>query len=98
GLRWRAVWPRSAARCREILHHHPGWRRPWKIFKALRRHEDGIPEIQLRGHGRRALPPPQRRPRHKAPAADHRQFDGRHAYLDLGWKISEVYGRAGADG
>ena len=34
----------------------------------------------------------------KASAARHRQFDGRHAHLDLGRQISAIHGRAGADG
>ena len=66
----------------------PDCGRPRQIVKALRRHEDEIPEIQLRGHGRRAIPAGQGRPRRQPPAARDRQFDGRHACLDLGRQIS----------
>ena len=98
GVRRRIVRPRPAAGRREILHHHSRQRRPRQIVKALRRHEDGVSEIQLRGHGRRAVSPGQGRPRRKASAARDRQFDGRHAHLDLGRQISAIHGRAGADG
>ena len=97
-LRRRVVRRRPAARCREILHHHSRRRRPRQIVKALRRHEDRVSEIQLRGHGRRAVSPGQGRPRRQASAARDRQFDGRHAHLDLGRQISAIHGRAGADG
>ena len=98
GFRRRIVRPRPAAGCREILHHHSRRRRPRQIVKALRRHEDGVSEIQLRRHGRRAVSAGHGRPRRKASAARHRQFDGRHAHLDLGRQISAIHGRAGADG
>ena len=88
GICRRIVRRRPAARCVEILHHHSRRDRPRQIVKAVRRHEDGFPEIQLRGHGRRALSPGQGRPRRQASAARHRQFDGRHACLDLGREIS----------
>ena len=97
-LRRRNVRRRPAAGRREILHHHSRRCRPRQIVKALRRHEDRISEIQLRGHGRRAVSPGQGRARRKASAARHRQFDGRHAHLDLGRQISAIHGRAGADG
>ena len=90
GLRRRIVRPRPAARCGEILHHHPRRHRPRQIVKAVRRHEDGFSEIQLRGHGRCPVPPGQGRPRRQASAAGDRQFDGRHARLDLGREISAM--------
>ena len=43
-----------------------------------------FPEIRLRRHGRCAVSPGHRRPRHQASAAGDRQFDGRHAHLALG--------------
>ena len=43
-----------------------------------------VPEIRLRRHGRRPVPAGQRGPRHQASAPRDRQFDGRHAHLDLG--------------
>ena len=98
GIWRRNVRPRPATGCREILHHHSRRCRPRQIVKALRRHEDGVSEIQLRRHGRRAVSPGHGRPRRKASAARHRQFDGRHAHLDLGRQISATHGRAGADG
>ena len=98
GLRRRVVRRRPAARCLEILHHHSRRHRPRQIVKAVRRHEDRVPEIRLRRHGRCAVSPGQGRPRHQASAARDRQFDGRHAHLDLGREISADDGRAGADG
>ena len=97
-FRRRIVRPRPAAGRREILHHHSRQCRPRQIVKAVRRHEDRISEIQLRGHGRRAVSPGQGRARRKTSAARDRQFDGRHAHLDLGRQISAIHGRAGADG
>src|SRR3977135_3060430 len=64
--------------------HHSRRHRPRQIVETLRRHEDDVSEIRLRGHGRRAVPPDQGRPRHKASAARDRQFDGRGAPLDVG--------------
>ena len=84
GLRRRIVRRRPAARRLEILHHHSRRHRPRQIVKTVRRHEDGVPEIRLRGHGRCAVSPGQGRSRHQASAARDRQFDGRHAHLDLG--------------
>ena len=98
GFRRRIVRPRPAAGCREILHHHSRQCRPRQIVKTLRRDEDRISEIQLRGHGRRAVSPGQGRARRQTSAARDRQFDGRHAHLDLGRQISAIHGRAGADG
>ena len=59
GLRRRVVRRRPAAGCHEILHHHPRQHRPRQILQAVRRHEDDFPEIQLRRHGRRPVPPGQ---------------------------------------
>ena len=94
----RIVRPRPAARRREILHHHSRRCRSRQIVKAFRRHEDRVSKIQLRGHGRRAVSPGQGRARRQTSAARDRQFDGRHAHLDLGRQISAIHGRAGADG
>ena len=69
-----------------------------KSSKAVRRHEDDVPEIQLRRHGRCPVPPGQGRPRRQASAAGDRQFDGRHARMDLGREVSAGDGRGGADG
>ena len=63
--------------------------RPRQIVKAVRRHEDELPEIQLRRHGRGAVSPGEGRPRRQASAAGHRQFDGRHAHLAVGREISD---------
>ena len=68
----------------------PDGDRPRQIVKAVRRHEDGVSEIRLRRHGRCTISPGQGRPRHQASAACDRQFDGRHAHLDLGREISRA--------
>ena len=57
-----------------------------------------VPALQLRRHGRGAVPAADRGPRHPAPAPGDRQLDGRHADLDLGRDVSRLHGRAGADG
>ena len=44
-IRRRNVRSRPAARRFEILHHHSGRHRPRQILKALRWHEDRLPEI-----------------------------------------------------
>ena len=89
-LRGRIVRRGPAARRREILHHHSRRHRPRQIIKAVGRDEDGIPEIRLRRHGRRAISPGHRGPRHQASAAGDRQFDGRHAHLAVGREISST--------
>ena len=79
--------------------HHPARRdRRRQIVQALRRPARQISALQLRRHGRRAIPSGDRGPRHPPPAAGARQLDGRHAHLDLGREIPQCHGRAGADG
>ena len=95
GEMFGAGQPLDAAKYYIII---PDGARPRQIVETFRRHEDRISEIQLRGHGRCAVPPGQGRPRREASAARDRQFDGRHAHLDLGRQISAIHGRAGADG
>ena len=69
-----------------------------QIVQAVGRPAREIPELQLRRHGRGAVPAGDRGPRRQASAARDRQLDGRHADLDVGRDLSRLHGRAGADG
>ena len=62
----------------------PDAHRPRQVVQAVRRPAREVPALQLRRHGRRAVPAGDRRPRHPPPAPGDRQLDGRHAHLDLG--------------
>ena len=97
-FRRRTVRRRSAARCEEVLHHHPELDRPRQVVEAVRRPAREIPEVQLRRHGRGAGAPAQGAPEDRPRAPRDRQFDGRHAYLALGAEISGLHGRGRADG
>ena len=48
---------RAAARCEPLLHHHSGRRRHRQIDQAFGRPAREIPQVQLRRHGCRAVPP-----------------------------------------
>ena len=52
-----------------------------------------FPAVQLRRHGRRAIPAGEGTPGREAPARGDGQFDGRHADLDLGREASRRDGR-----
>ena len=97
-VRGPVVRPWTAARRHEVLHHHSGLARQRPLVEALQRAEDQIPPLQLRRHGRRAIPAGDGGLGHPPPAAGDGQFDGRHAHLDLGHALSRRHGRAGADG
>ena len=64
------------------------WMMRRMLIEAVRRTARQIPEIQLRRHGHRTASADQGRPRHQTSAPRHRQFDGRHADLDVGDEIS----------
>eukprot|EP01136_Pigoraptor_vietnamica_P035667 Opistho-1_new@101229 len=98
GLCWRTVRRRPAAGCQPLLHHPARRHRHRQILQAVRRAARRIPQIQLCGHGRCAVPPGEGAPGRQTPARDHRQFDGRHADLDLGQQVPGLHGRAGAHG
>ena len=83
---------------RQVFHHPAGRDRRREIVQALRRPARQISALQLRRHGRRAVPAGDRGPGHPPPAPRARQFDGRHADLDLGRDIPGLHGCAGADG
>ncbi len=68
----------------------PDAHRPRQVVEALRRPAHEISAIQLRRHGRRAVPAADGGPRRPASAPGDRQFDGRHAHVAVGRKISRT--------
>src|SRR5215211_7109476 len=52
----RAVRGRPAARCGEVFYRHSRFDRPREVVQTLRRDAHEIPAIQLRRHGRGAVP------------------------------------------
>ena len=91
-LRRRAVRSGPGARHEQIFHHRPGRHRRGQIVEAVERPAHEVPEIHLRGPGRRAASPAHRAPRRAAREADHRPVDGRHAGLDVGRDVSRFHG------
>ena len=82
----------------KIFHHSAGRDRRGEIDQAVRRAARQVSALQLRRHGFGAVQAGDRGPGYQASAAGDRQFDGRHADLDVGRGVSGFHGRAGADG
>ncbi len=98
GLRRRALRGGTTARRLALLHHHSRHARSREVVQALGRPASAVSEVQLRRHGRRALPAPHRAPQSEARARGDRQFHGRHGNLDLRNQVSVLYGHRRADG
>ena len=98
GLCGRIVRGRAAARREKTLHHPAGRHRAREIDETVRRAEGEVPEIQFRGHGRRAIPAAHGGARPEARAPRHRQLHGRHACVGVGRPLPGFRGRARAHG
>jgi homoserine O-acetyltransferase len=73
----RSTRPRTSSSCRINIGHG-------KSSKPSERPAREVPEVRLRRHGHRAVPPRHRGAQGESPAPGDGHVDGRHAHVDVG--------------